>query len=134
MGVWGTRLYSGDFALDLRTTVAAVARLPYDGEKLATILAENESAAANNPADPDHTTFWLILADQFAKRGISCDRVRAKALEIIDSDLDIHSLAKLGMSSPDQAKRLKTLAELRTRLLNPPQRIRPRLVLKSPSP
>src|SRR5436190_1179666 len=79
MGVWGPALYSGDFAMDLRATIGAIARLPFDADQLVDILCEAEPAAANNPADEEHTTFWLILADQFAKRSIVSDRTRKKA-------------------------------------------------------
>ena len=89
MGAWGTGLYSGDFAMDLRSTVVAVVRLPFDVDRLVEILCETEPEAAANPRDEDHTTFWLILADQFAKRGIVSDRARDKALEIIDAADDI---------------------------------------------
>ena|SRR2546428_3727841 len=85
MGVWGTGLYSGDFAMDLRATIGAVARLPFDRDRLVEILCETEPAAANNPNDEEHTTFWLIVAAQFAKRRIVCDRVRDTAFRIIDA-------------------------------------------------
>jgi len=38
MGVFGTGLYSGDFALDLRSAVAAALRLPFNPDKLVDIL------------------------------------------------------------------------------------------------
>jgi len=34
MGAWGVGLYSNDFALDLRGSVKAVARLPFEPGKL----------------------------------------------------------------------------------------------------
>src|SRR5579864_3898323 len=119
MGVWGVGLYSGDFAQDLRSTIRAVARLPFDNDKLADILCETEPTAADNPADEDHTTFWLVVADQFSKRGIACDRVREKALAIIDSGSDLVILEKLGMDSSGLKKRQKMLEELRPRLAVP---------------
>ena len=97
MGVWGSGLYSGDFAADLRDAIRAVARLPFEGDKLVDILSGIEPTAANNPDDDDHTTFWLVLADQFAKRGIACETVRDKALKIIDRGTDLAVLTKLGM-------------------------------------
>lgn len=134
MGVWGAGLYSGDFAMDLRGTVAAVARLPFDSDKLVDILCETDPAAANNPEDPDHTTFWLVVADQFAKRAIRCDRVRDKALTIIDAGSDIAMLGKLGMSASDLTKRRKVLADVRARIMAPPASTRPRPVLRKPQP
>ena len=133
MGVWGSGLYSGDFAADLRSTIGAVTRLPHESGRLVDILCETEPNAANNPDDPDHTIFWLVAADQFAKRGIASDRVREKALAIIDSDSDIALHAKLGMSASDLNKRKKTLEDLRTRI-TAPLPSKPRPVLKKPQP
>jgi hypothetical protein len=98
MGVWGSGLYSGDFAADLRAAIRAVSRLPFDADRLATILSCIEPTAANNIDDEDHTTFWLVLADQFARRGIVSKRVRDMTLQIIDSGSDLEMLAKLGMT------------------------------------
>jgi hypothetical protein len=134
MGVWGSGLYSGDFAMDLRTTISAVARLPFDSDRLVDILCETEPAAANNPDDPDHTTFWLVTADQFAKRAIVCSRARDKALTIIDAGADIAMLDKLGMDAAGLAKRRKMLAEVRARLTAPLASRRPRPVLKKAQP
>jgi hypothetical protein len=68
MGAWGIGLYASDFALDLRATVGAVVRLPLDEEKLVAAICAAEETTAENPADEDHTVFWLVLADQFEKR------------------------------------------------------------------
>ncbi len=133
MGAWGAALYSGDFAADLRGTVKAVARLPFEPDRLVEILCESEPGAANDPADEDHTTFWLVVADQFAKRGIVCASVRDRALAIIDEERDLAMLAKLGMDAPGLAKRRKQLAELRARL-TAPFAAKSRTVLKQPQP
>src|SRR5215510_972185 len=133
MGVWGTGLYSGDFAMDLRSTVVAVVRLPFDAERLVDILCETEPTAANNPNDEEHTTFWLILADQFAKRGIASDRVREKALSIIDGAEDVAMLEKLGIKPADIRKRRRLLDELRSRIVAATVD-KPRTVVKKPQP
>ena len=70
MGAWGTGLYSGDFAMDLRGTIRAVARLPFSADRLVDVLCDAEPGAARSSVDSDHTVFWLVVADQFAKRGI----------------------------------------------------------------
>jgi hypothetical protein len=132
MGVWGTGLYAGDFAADLRAAAGAVARLPFDAEKIAEVLAEREPAA-QDPGDPDYTTFWLIVADQFTKRGLASERVRETALRIIDGGEDIRRLEKLGMKGAGLRKRGKVLAELRERIVAPPEG-RPRKVLREPQP
>src|SRR5262249_6980629 len=131
MGSWGAGLYSGDFAADLRGAVKAVARLPFEPDRLVEILRESEPGAANNPDDEDHTTFWLVVADQFAKRSIDCRSVRDRALAIIDEGRGPALLAKLGMDAPGLAKRRKQLAELRARLAAPVA-AKPRAVLKQP--
>ncbi len=74
MGVWGAGLYSGDFAMDLRSTIRAVARLPFDGDKLVDILCETEPTVASNPDDADHTNLSRLLRPA-AGRG-RCSRSR----------------------------------------------------------
>jgi hypothetical protein len=134
MGVWGTGLYSGDFAADLRTTIGAVTRLPLDANRLVDILCETEPSVSSDPEDPDHTIFWLVLADQFSKRNLGCNRVRDAALTIIDTSQDIAMHEKLGMTASDLGKRRKTLAELRARLVGPHTPSKPRKTLKEPQP
>ncbi len=131
LGVFDTGLYSGDFAMDLRSTIRAVSRLPFAPDRLVEILCDSESGSSKSATDQDHTTFWLVTADQFAKRGIVSDRVRNKALEIIEHGLDLSVLQKLGMSASDLRKRKKMLDELHARLVAPPVSKR-RPVLKSP--
>jgi hypothetical protein len=130
MGVWGARLYSGDFAMDLRATIRAVARLPFDGDKLLDILSETEPAAALATTDSDHTTFWLVVADQFARRGIVCSRAHDNALAIIDTGADIAGLEALGMAPAGLATRRRVLADVRTRIMAPQSHGRPRVVLR----
>ena len=132
MGVWGTGLYSGDFALDLRGSIKAVLRLPFDADKLLELLSDLEPSAANDPQNEDHSTFWMVVADQFAKAGIQSKRVREKALHIIDSGTDLAMLTKLGMDAADLKKRAKMLTSLREFLSAPSRTVRPRKVLKKP--
>jgi hypothetical protein len=134
MGTTGVGLYANDMAMDLRSTIAAVARLPFDGDRLVEILCETEAPAANNPSGEDHANFWLVVADQFAKRAISCERVRETALAIIDSGSDLAMLAKLGMTEKDLAKRKKILTELRERIVAPAENAGRRNLLKKPQP
>jgi hypothetical protein len=133
MGSWGTGLYSSDFARDLRPLIAAVARLPFEPDRLIEILCETEPTAAERTDDPDHSIFWLTLADQFAKRRIDCRTARERALAIIDDGTDLAIMTQLGMAEKDLAKRRKMLSELRDRLAAPvPEK--PRVVLKAPQP
>jgi hypothetical protein len=132
MGTWSVGLYGGDFAMDLRSAVAAVARLPFEPDRLVELLCGIEPAAARHAEDPDHATFWLILADQFTKRGLVSARVTDAALALIASAAS--DAAKLGMKPADIRRRSKVLEELRGRLLAPPSLSHPRKVLKSPQP
>ncbi len=134
MGAWGTGLYAGDFAADLRPVIAAVSRLPFDEERLVDVLRETEKSVADNPADEDHTVFWLVLADQFEKRGIFSARVRATALAIIDGGKDAEMMQKLGMKAADLRRRAKKLMELRDRIVAQPTASKPRKTLQGPAP
>ena len=80
-------------------------------------MCETAPSAANNPAHEEYTTFWLVIADQFAKRGVVCDRVRATALRILDGGEDIAIHRRLGMKPADLAKRGRQLEEVRVRLV-----------------
>src|SRR5438045_3614083 len=105
MGAWGTGLYSGDFAMDLRGTIRAVARLPFSADRLVDVLCDAEPGAARSSVDSDHTVFWLVVADQFAKRGIDSPRVRETALSIIDEGRDRAAVAARGIGEPDLPRR-----------------------------
>jgi hypothetical protein len=134
MGIFGPSLYSGDFAMDLRTSISAVVRLPFEPEELVQILGRSNPSASEDQTNEEHTTFWLVVADQFAKRGIFSDRVREKALAIIDSGEDIATLQSLGMDAAGVRRRLKTLGDLRARILAWHASNKPRNVLRKPQP
>ena len=132
MGFWGAGLYAGDFAMDLRAAVAAEARLPLADDQLVEALRETERASADDPADPDHTTFWLVLADQLGRRGVYPQAVRGRALAIIDGDLDLERLRSLGAPPADLRKRQAKLLEIRAALVEAAPRTRK--VLSKPQP
>jgi len=134
MGVSGAGLYSSDFAMDLRATVKAVLRLPFDVDTLLDILCAAEPTAANNPADDEHTTFWFVVADQFAKQGVASDRVLEHALTMIDGGTDVAALERRGMKEADLRKRRGALIQLRARILATSTRGTSRKVLRKPQP
>jgi len=134
MGAWGMGLYSGDFALDLKSAISAVSRLPLDEEGLVDAICQSEPVAAANPADEDHGTFWLVVADQFEKRQIFSRRVREAALAIIDGGKDAAMMQALGMKPADLRKRAQKLAELRTRLIAQPAVSAARKTIGGPQP
>jgi hypothetical protein len=120
--------------MDLRTTIRAVVRLPFEPDHLTQIICQAESSAALNPEDEDHTTFWLVLADQFARRGIASSRVRETAVRIIDSGQDLEMQRRLGQSIGGLEKRRRILSDLRDRLTGGPAPAKTRATLRSPQP
>ena len=132
MGVLGSGLYAGDFAMDLRSAAGAVLRLPFDGDRIVAILRETELGAADDPNDPDHTVFWLVVADQLARRGVASERARDTALRIIESGADLAMHTRLRMDQAGLRRRKKVLDEIRERILAPAVTRAPRKVLKKP--
>jgi hypothetical protein len=131
MGTWGPGLYSDDFALDLKASISAVCRLPHDADEIVRILAEL-NPAANQPDDDDHTTFWLVVADQLQRKGLE-SAARERARRIIADGTNIAVLEQLGMSRRDLRQRAKALAKAADRLAAPPEP-KQRRTLKKPQP
>jgi hypothetical protein len=134
MGAWGIGLYSSDMAADMRATIKSVLRLPFDEDRIVDILRDCEDRAANDPNDEDHTTFWLVLADQFEKRGVAHAPTREKAITIIDRGDDLTMMEKRGMKAADLRKRGAKLAELRATLAAAPSLSKLRAMVEAPEP
>lgn len=116
MGAWGPGLYSNDLGLDLRSAIKVVSRLPFGVEQLTEIAIDTFGETAKNSDDDDYTAFWLVLADQFHRRGIPAQAVFNTAIGIIKSGKDLQVNQDLGMSGVDLEKRRRVLAELQERL------------------
>jgi hypothetical protein len=129
VGAWGPGLYSDDFALDLKTTVSTMCRLPISGSEIVRLLTE---LICVTPDDEAYTTFWLVVADQLHRRGIRSEAVD-RAVAIIEDGSDLRLLHHLGMAETDLRKREAMLRELREELTAPlPDR--ERRTLKKPQP
>ena len=89
MGAWGAGLYSSDMAADMRAVIKSALRLPFDEDRIVDVLRDCERNAASDPNSEDHTTFWLVLADQFEKRGVAHAPTSEKAITIIDRGDDL---------------------------------------------
>src|SRR2546423_3708218 len=89
MAAWGAGLYSSDMAADMRAVIKSALRLPYGEDRIVEILSDGERRAATDPNDESHTTFWLVLADQFEKRGVAHAPTCEKATAIIDRGDDL---------------------------------------------
>ena len=134
MGAWGAGLYSSDMAADMRAVIKSALRLPFDEDRIVDVLRDCERNAASDPDSEDHTTFWLVLADQFEKRGVAHAPTREKAIAIIDRGDDLIMMEKLGMKQTDLRKRGAKLAELQARLAAAPRPLKPRATIKAPEP
>lgn len=133
MGTWGTNLYGNDLARDLKATLSSVLKLPFDTRELIEVLKEAYPGPSSDPQDEEYTTFWLVLADQFHKRGIEAPELISQAKDIIASDLDLSRPERLEMSQSDRAKRRKMLEKLEERLAGATPH-KARKTLKSPQP
>lgn len=133
MGTWGPGLYSNDIAKDLKSTIAAVTRLPLDTDELVGIITSSFPEAANDANDEDHTTFWLVLADQLHRKGIESRDAFDRAIEIVDSGKDLNMPAVAEMEKGNQRKREKALSTLRNQLSQPVP-TKTRKTLQKPQP
>ncbi len=134
MGAWGAGLYSSDMAADMRAVIKSVLRLPFDEDRIVDILRDCARHAADDSSNEDHTTFWLVLADQFEKRGVAHAPTCEKAITIIDRGDDLMMMEKLGMKQADLRKRGAKLTELRARLAAALRWSKPRATIKTPEP
>lgn len=115
MGAWGAGLYQNDYALNLKNTISLVSKIPRDGERLLEVLWQMQCDSGID--EEDECTFWLVVADQFERRGIACPSAFSKALVIIDDGQDIRCME--GLNQKDIIKRQRLLLELAERLRSP---------------
>lgn len=133
MGAWGAGLYQSDTGSDLKGTFRRLARLPYSGPRLAAMMVERHSEA-DDPDNEDHTTFWLVLADQFHRYGIEDPETFARAVSIIESGADDSMMAELDMDGRDRAKRRAQLEALKVDWFEGNPKPQSRRLLKAPEP
>lgn len=118
MGTWGTGLYSSDSSKDFETTIKSIIKLPFKDEEIYNILSEEFKDTISNENDEDHYIFWLVLADQFIKYGITNDLILQKAIEIIDLGKDLNRNKELGMDNISLKGRDKVLKKFKESLLS----------------
>jgi hypothetical protein len=125
MGTWGASLYDDDEAGDLKNAIAAVCKVPGDGDRLLSLL--KEMYGARDPASDEGSLFWLVVADQFERRGLRCAEATANALAIIRGGADLARASAHGADAAFIRKRTRVLEELSRRLSAPrPQRQSPK--------
>lgn len=126
MGAWGSGLYSNDDAADFVDLVRAVLKLPKPVDELVALL---NTAAEDDLAD--QTSFYLILADQFEKKGVKHSSIFTKAVSILEKGTDIEELRNAEVDDQGLKSRAKSDLKLLTRLKNPRSE-KPRKTLTKP--
>lgn len=116
MGTWGTGLYSDDTACDVREDYRDHLGEGLSGERATDrVLAEWADQLEDADVGP---VFWLALADTQYRCGRLEERVKRRALEVIDSGRD---LLRWGDNPADRRRRQRALERLRERLCGPPR-------------
>lgn len=133
MGSWGAALYADDAAGDLKNAIALVTKVPADSDRLLAILKQFHGDEAIDPADGDGAMFWLVVADQFERKGIACREAADTALHIIESGTDLAACAERGADDKFLQARRKVLLELESRLRAPRPTKPPRKAGKPPA-
>ena len=118
MGTFGVGLYDDDTAADLKSSLSILCTIPVTGDRLLDILLRqyDGDVALSDEAGP---TFWLVVADQFERRGIHCQTAFERALAAITSGVDLDNLRARGMGARELAKRATLLQEIAIRLQSP---------------
>lgn len=131
MGMWGPGLYSSDLALDLKGEIKAILKAPLAPEAI-TEAMRAAFPAADDPKDEEHTTFWLVLADQLHLAGIADGEAHARARQIIATGADLAVMGALAMAPADLRKRRTMLSALPAKWARPVKS--DRKVLSAPQP
>ena len=112
MGALGAGLYSDDDACDARERFLDLLGEGHSGPvSTEKVLAEWEGVSQES------TGFWLALAETQWRVGRLEDHVKAKALEIIDTNMDLDNWSEDGPKSMKARKSM--LDKLRAKLLSP---------------
>ena len=130
MGAWGGGLYDSDFARDLKGTIKGVLRAPLSDDE---VLAEIWAAHGEGAVEADALDYWLVLADQFERRGIRRQDVFERAIAIVEAGEDVAMLEELEGEPNTIAGRRKETTKLVERLRDP-RPAKPRRPLQKPQP
>lgn len=130
MGAWGGELYGSDFALDLKGIIKGVLRVPLSDDE---VLAEIWASHGEGAVEADALDYWLVLADQFERRGIRRQDIFERAIAIVEAGEDVAMLEELEAEPKTIAKRRKETTKLVERLRDP-RPAKARRPLKKPQP
>jgi hypothetical protein len=134
MGASGTAIFSDDLACDVRAAYRDLLAQGHSG-KHATKRLLDEFAQEIRDYD-DGPVFWLALAKLQWEQGRLEERVKAKALKLIDSGVAVKRWTQRAVDSRDGKRRRHVLAKLRQQLCSPqpaPKKLRsPSVFLQEP--
>ncbi len=118
MGTWGPGIFSDDFACDVRNDFRELIGEGLDSAAATVQLEEQYKDVIGDPEDDERDVFWIALAATQTQCGRLQERVRTKALVVIDSGADL----RRWMEEEDRSllrRRKRALEKLRVRLLGP---------------
>src|SRR5687767_3582016 len=110
MGTWGAAVFSDDTARDVRNDfLERVA----DGETVeeATRRLMKEHGVSFRSKDPDNATFWISLAAAQWQCGRVVDRVKEKALQVIQDGGDLEAWKIEGRNLAKRRAVLRSLSK-----------------------
>jgi hypothetical protein len=129
--IWGTEIHSSEFTEDLRYKFKDLIADKLDPEKARQFL-QNEYLIldTNNSTSTNH--FWLAIASVQREYELLEDIVKQKALEIIESGVNINNWKEQGFAAEMLEERENWLQNLKSLLLDPekykPKKIRKRSI------
>jgi hypothetical protein len=113
MGSWGPGIFDDDTSCDVRSHYRRQLRAGVPGPQVTDQILRDYAPGS----DPFDTPVWLGLAATQAQLGRLEERVKAKALEIIDSGVDLAAWGEVDAAT--RQRRRAALQRLRRRLLAP---------------
>lgn len=115
MGTWGAGIFDDDDAADVKEDYRNLVAEGNSGQQATDILLQKWKS------DLDNTVFWLALAATQWRCGRLEDRVKSRALQIIESEADLERWKQAGDRNALR-KRTAALEHLRTQLISPQPR------------
>lgn len=124
MGAWGPAIFSDDVACDVRNSYKELIADGVADEVATDQLVAQWLTDLEQDEDEDAIVFWLALAATQSTLGRLEDRVRDRAVALIDSGRDLDRWEETGLAK----KRQQHLEKLRKKLLGPqPKPKKPRV-------
>jgi hypothetical protein len=95
--------------------------MPASGDHILEILL-SEFQRNEDLKEDGSPTFWIVVADQFEKKGISCPTAFEQAIKAIETGADIEDLRSRGMDAKGLESRLRLTNKLLPRFQTPRQK------------